>query len=108
MQSWTFVKECSDGMMTMDRSPIPQQHDRSAQVPEEILQEDLDVTMFEAVAAELHVESSVPPTWRDADSPKGRDSVLLEPMVEVRCLASWCPCAPHVGNEQKPALIHLC
>ena len=99
MQSWAFVKECSDGMMTVDRSPIPQQHDPSAQVPEEILQEDLDVTMFEAARAELHVQSSVPPTWRDADGSKGRDSVLLEPMVEVRCLASWSPSASYIGDE---------
>lgn len=96
-----YVKERSDGMMAVDRSPIPQQHDRSAQVSEEILQEDLDVTMVEAARAELHVQSSVPPTWRDADGPKGRDPFLPEPMVEVRCVAPRSPCASHVGDEQK-------
>ncbi len=106
MQSWSFVKERSDGMMAVDRSPIPQQHNRSPQVPEEILQKELDISMFEAARAELHVKSGVTPTWRDADGPKGRDSVLLEPMVEVRCLASWCPGAPYIWDEQKSTFIH--
>jgi hypothetical protein len=106
MYSWICVKERLDGMMTVDGSPIPQQHDRSAQVPEQILEEDFDICVFEATRAELHVQSNVSSMWRDADGSKGGDSVLLEPVVEVRCLAPWCPGAPHVGNEQKPAFIH--
>ncbi len=106
MQPWSLLKKRFDGMMTVDHSTIPQQHDRSAEVPEEILQEDLDITMFEAVRAELNIQSNVSPLWRNGDGPKGRDFVLLEPMVNVRCLASWSPRASHIGNEQKPAFIH--
>ena len=106
MDSRMFVKERFNGMMTVDCSAIPQQNDRSSQVPVEVEQEEFDIPMLEAARAELHVKSSVPSLWRDADSAKGGDSVLFEPMVEVRCLASGCPSAPHIGDEQKAAFIH--
>src|SRR3990172_10075430 len=93
-------------MMTVNRSPIPQQNNRPTQMPKEILQEDLDVVMFEAVRTELHVQSGMSPVWRNADGPKSRDSILLEPMIEVLCLSPWCPGAPDIGDEQKSTFIH--
>ncbi len=106
MESWVLVNERLDRMMTVDRSPIPQQNNRSSQVPKEIQQEDLDIVIVEVARSELHVKSGVSPEWRYADSPKSRDSVLLEPMVEVRCLAPWCPGAPYIGDEQESTFIH--
>ena len=106
MHSGVCSEKRSDGMMTVDRAPIPQEHDWSAQVREQILQEDFDICVFEAARAELHVEADVSPAWRDAESAKGRNSVLLEPVVEVRCPASGRPSAPHIGDEQETAFIH--
>ena len=44
--------------------------------------------------------------WRDSDGPKGRDSVLFEPVVEVRSLASGRPRTANIGDEQKATFIH--
>lgn len=105
-ESRMFVKKRFESMMTVNCSAIPQQDDRSSDVLEEMEQEAFDIPVFEAAGAKLHVKSGVSPAWRDAESAKGRDSVLLEPMVEMRCLASGCPGAPHIGDEQKAAFIH--
>lgn len=106
IESWVFLKERFDGMLTVNRSPIPQHDNRPTQMPKEILQEDLDIVMFEVVRSELHVQSQVAPVGRNADGPKSRDPVLLEPMIEVRCLSPRCPGAPDVGDEQKTTFIH--
>ena len=106
IESWVLLKEWSDGMLTMNRSPIPQQDNRPTQMSEEIPQEDFNVVMFEVMRSELHVQSQAAPVGRNADGPKSRDPVLLEPMVEVRCLSPWCPCTPEIGDEQKSTFIH--
>ena len=92
-------------MVTMDGSAIPEQHDRSPEVPQKVLQKMLDIPMIEIARVELHVEGNASLPGRDAESPNGRDSVLLEPVVEERCLASGCPCASYVGDEQETAFI---
>src|SRR6266404_5255370 len=106
MDSRVCVKERLDGVMAVDCSPIPQQHDRSAEVSEEVCEEDFDISIFEAMRAELHVQSDVAPAWRDAECAKGRDSILFEPMVEVRRLAPGGPSSPDIGDEQKTTFIH--
>lgn len=99
MHSRVSVKERLDGAVTVDCPPIPQQHDGSAEVTEEISQEDLDICILKTVRPELHIEPDVPPAWRDAECAERRYSILFEPVVEMRGLAPRRPGPPDIGDE---------
>lgn len=89
----------------MDHSTVPQQHDSSSQVPEQMAEEGLDISALEIAFVKSDIQGHPVLIRRQADGDNGRYSVLPESNVETRCLAFGCPGTFDIGNKQEAPFI---
>ncbi len=81
MQSWMVSDPLFDFPATMDRSPIPQQGHRPPKMPEQVVQERLDIQPCEIASAKLEKEGQSPSLGRHRQGTDRRDPVLFVEIV---------------------------
>ena len=89
----------------VNRSLVPEQDDRPAEVMQELAKEVGDVTGVEVVLLETNVEAHPFSLCGNREGGQGGDAVMLEAVSDNRHLAAQSPRAAPSRNEQESALI---
>jgi len=90
----------------MDRPPIPEDHDGTAEMAEQGGEEGADVQTVERSILERQVEPDVASSRGHRQRRDRRKPVVFVEMVHARRAAARGPRAGHIGNEQKPGFIN--
>jgi hypothetical protein len=102
LHSGTLPEERRDFSAAMDRAPIPEEHDGTAEMAEQGGEEGADIKAVKRPGLKLQIESNMPPSWGHRERRDCREPVVFVEMVHVRRAAARSPRAGHIGNEQKP------
>ena len=105
MESLVLANELLDDDAPVDGAAIPEQHHRSAQVPEEVTQEADDLHSRNVVAVETEVKSKPLARWGDGDCGDGRNPVPPVAVSKNRGMADRRPGLAHVGDEKESAFV---
>lgn len=89
----------------VDPAPVPQQHDVSAQMPQQCPEEVADVLAREVLLLEADVEAHAGGKGRDAERRDSRDAVVPVVVVDDGGLPLGPPGATAGRDEQKAAFI---
>ena len=89
----------------VDGAAIPEQHHRSAQVPEEVTQEADDLHPRNIGAVETEVKSKPLARWGDGDGGDGRNPVPPVAVSQDRGMADRRPGLAHVRDEKESAFV---
>ena len=95
-------------LSTMDRSAIPHQHDRSAQVPQQVAQELHDLYTGDVLSMELHIQTCSPMVGRNGEGGDRRDPVPPIAVVQDGRFPPWRPCPSNRRDQEEPAFVHEC
>jgi hypothetical protein len=105
MDSGVLVQILGNLLAFVDSAPIPQHNNGSPQMPEERLQESLDLQPGEVLCVELQVKGQVFPLGGYRKGTNGRNLASFKDEMMVRGLPYGGPGAGKVGDEQKAAFI---
>ena len=117
VQLWRVRGEVVDvepGVATLDlrdRGPlvngevVPEDRHRSAQVPQEVLQEAADLRVTEVATVAAKVESDMLANRTDRDAGDHRVPVMPVAMVDPRCLAAARPGPPQRGDQEEARFV---
>ncbi len=100
-----LANELLDDDAPVDGAAIPEQHHRSAQVPEEVTQEADDLHPRNVGAVETEVKSKPLARWGDGDGGDGRNPLPPVAVSKDRGMADRCPGLAHVRNEKESAFV---
>jgi len=100
-----LANELLDDDAPVDSAAIPEQHNRSAQVAQEVTQEADDLHPGNIGAVETEVKSKPLARWRDGDSRNGRNPLPAVAVSEDRGMADRRPGLAHVRDEEKSAFV---
>jgi hypothetical protein len=105
MESRASGEERPDLAPAMDRTAIPEQVDRSAQVAQEVTEEGLDIEAGEIVAPAPQIQCHPPALGRHRQPATDRQTVVAVPVTDARRLSLGRPGPAHIRDKQEPALI---
>lgn len=105
MEPFVLANELFDDDAPVDGAAIPEQHHRSAQVPEEVTQEADDLHSRNIGAMETEVKSKPLARWGDSDCGDGRNPLPRVAVSEDRGMADRRPGLAHVRNEKESAFV---
>lgn len=105
IQPLLLTKKGFDIFPLVDLPPLPDQHHRSAQIPQQVLQEANDFRPGQVGAVETDVQAHS--LAEGGDGKAGDDRQLLTPvaMAQEGGAAHRSPGSPDIGEEEKAALI---
>ena len=95
-----------DFTTAVDRAPVPEDEDGTAEVTEQGREEGADVQTVKRPDLEVQVEPEMVPSGRHRKRRDRREPVVLVEMLHARRAPAWGPRADHVGNEQKSRFIN--
>jgi len=90
---------------SVDGAAIPEQIHGAAKMPEEMLQERLDVEARQIPGSTAKIERQPPPSGRQRQAAANREAVVTVAVAQIRSLPLGGPGATDIGDEQKAALI---
>ncbi len=105
MEPLVLVNELLYDDAPVDGAPIPEQHNRSAQVAQEVTQEAEDLHPGNIGAVETEVKSKPLARWGDGDSRDGRNPFPRIAVSEDRSMTDRCPGLAHVRDEEESAFV---
>jgi hypothetical protein len=105
MEPLVLANELFDDDAPVDGATIPEQHNRSAQVPQKVTQEADDLHPGNIGTVETEVKSKALARWGDTDCGDGRNPLPRVPVSEDRRMANRCPGLAHVRDEEESAFI---
>src|SRR3989338_3523928 len=105
MDSRTVGQVHLDFPASMDRATVPDQHHRTAQVPQQGLAEGSDIQAIEGPCRHAEIECQALVSRGNHQRTDGGELVALEPMVEVRGLPFRGPGAFDGRGERKATLV---
>ena len=100
-----LANELLDDEAPVDGAAIPEQHHRSAQVPEEVTQEADDLHPRDVGDMEAKVKSKPLARWGDGDGGNGRNPLPRVAVFEDGGMADRCPSLAHVRDEEESAFV---
>lgn len=92
-------------LLVMDRAAIPEQDDRTAQVPLQAAEELEDLETADVLAVELHIQAHVSSAGRDCESRDGGDAVPPIAVMQQRSPALGGPRASNSRDQEKAAFV---
>ena len=95
----------ADRFPLVDRSVVPDQEDRTSQMPEEVTQELAHLGMLDVLQMETEVESKVTTAWTDRDPGDDGDPVSPLPMVNHRRASTWRPGLVDTRSHEETRLV---
>jgi hypothetical protein len=101
VKSRMSAQQPADVLALVDGASIPEEHNRSGNLAQEIVKEDGYLYMGNVLSVEVQVEPEALSTKTDGDRRNGRDLVALKAMLDERCLSTGCPGPADVGNQEK-------
>ena len=105
MEPLMLANELLDDDTPVDSATIPEQHNRSAQVAQEVAQEADDLHPRNIGAVETEVKSKPLARWGDGDCGDGRNPLPRVAVFEDGGMADRRPGLAHVRNEEKSAFV---
>ncbi len=106
MQTWVVPEKLSDDARAVWFSAIPQEHDVSTKMTQEMTKELDDLRSPDVlVGMKSTIQSKTPPLGRDRQGRDGRDLGPVASRYQNRRMASGSPCTRNGGNQQEPAFI---
>jgi hypothetical protein len=100
-----LANELLDDEAPVDGATIPEQHNRSAQVAQQVTQEADDLHSRNIGAMETEVKSKPLARWRDGDCGDGRNPLPSVAVSEDRGMADRRPSLAHVRDEEESAFV---
>jgi len=105
MEPLVLANELLDDDTPMDGAAIPEQHNRSAQMAQEVTQESDDLHPGNIGTVETEVKSKPLAQRGDGDGGDGRNSLPAVAVPEDRCTADRRPGLAHVRNEEEASFV---
>ena len=105
MEPAVVAKEFLDDCAPVDGAAIPQQHNRCAQMPEEVAQKGDDLHPRDVGGMEAKVKSKPLSRWGDSDSGDGRNPLPPVAVSEDGGTADRRPGLAHVRNKEESAFV---
>ena len=105
MEPLVLVNELLDDDTPMDSAAVPQQHNRSAQMAQEVTQESDDLHPGNIGTVEAEVKSKPLARRGDGDGGDGRNSLPAVAVSKDRGTADRRPGLAHVRNEEEAAFV---
>ena len=105
MEPLVLANELLNDEAPVDGAAIPEQHNRSAQVPEEVTQEADDLHPRNIGAMETEVKSKPLARWGDGDGGDGRNPLPRVAVSKDRGMADRRPGLAHVRDEEESAFV---
>lgn len=105
MEPLVLAKKLFDDDAPVDGAAIPEQHNRSWQVPVEVTQESDDLHSRNIGAVETEVKSKPLSRGGDSDRGDGRNPIPPVAVSEDRGMADRRPGLAHVRNEEESAFV---
>ena len=105
MEPLVLANEFLDDDTPMDGAAIPEQHNRSAQMAQQVTQESDDLHPGNIGTVETEVESKSLARRGDGDGGDGRNPLPAVAVSKDRGTADRCPSLAHVRNEEESAFV---
>lgn len=105
MEALALANELFDDEASVNGAAIPEQHNGSAQVAQEVTQEADDLHPGNVGAVETEVKSKALSRWGDTDGGDGRNPLPRVAVSKDRGLADWRPGLSHVRDEEEAAFV---
>ena len=105
MESRVLANEFLNDEAPVDRAAIPEQHNRSTQVAQKVMQEADDFHSRNIGAVETEVKSKPLARWGDGDCGDSRNSLPRVAVSKDRGMADRRPSLAHVRNEEESAFV---
>jgi len=105
MEPLVLANELFDDEAPVDRAAIPEQHNRSAQVAQKVVQEADDLHPRNVGAMETEVKSKPLAQWGDRDCGDGRNPLPRVAVSDNRGMADRRPGLAHVRDEEESAFV---
>jgi len=105
MEPLVLANELFNDKAPVDRAAIPEQHNRSAQVAQKMVQEADDLHPRNVGAMETEVKSKPLVQWRDGDCRDGRNPLPRVAVSEDRGMADRRPGLAHVRDKKESAFV---
>lgn len=104
-EPFVLSEKLTDDDTPVDRAAIPQEHDRTAQMPQEMAQETNDLHAGDVGCVETEVKPKTFARGRHGDGGDGRYAVPPIAVSEDGGLTDRRPGLADVGNEEEPAFV---
>jgi hypothetical protein len=105
LEALVLANELLDDDAPVDRAAIPEQYNRSAQVPQKVTQEPDDLHPRNIGAVETEVKSKALARWGDGNGGDGRNPLSRIAVSEDRGMADRRPGLAHVRDEEESAFV---
>jgi len=105
MEPAVVAEEFLDDCAPVDGATIPQQHNRCAQMPEEVAQKADDLHSRDVSGMEAKVKSKPLSRWGDSDGGDGRNPLPPVAVSENGGTAHRCPGLADVRNKEESAFV---
>lgn len=106
MQAGHLPAELPDELAAVHAEVVPHQHDGTAQVTEQVLQERDRLRLADIVVMPLVVQADTPPRRAHRDPRDHRDPIVALRVVQVRRLTPWRPGPHHGGREHEARFVY--
>jgi len=104
-EPFVLVEKLTDDDAPVDRAAVPQEHDRPAQMPQEMAQETDDLHAGDVGCVETEVKSKTRARGGHGDGGDGGNSISPIAVSEDGGLADRRPGLADVRNEEEPAFV---
>ncbi len=105
MQAGMAVEERLDVLAGVNAAAIPEEHDRSPDLPQEVAQEEHDLGLRDVLPVEVEVEAKALPSEAHGHRRDRGDPVMSIAVPDDRGLTARSPGAPDIRDQQKPAFV---
>jgi hypothetical protein len=98
-------KQILDSIGTMDLRIVQKNNQMTADLPEEMAQESLDLFALDVVLIQQAIERTMQALGADGNTGDRGDSVVAVAVTHHRGLPHRAPCFPYGGNQEEPGFV---